>query len=185
MPIYVELFHGRSDPNADMNDWGEHGPVFGPLNWFHTTYLEHIRMGDDDDDDQELKLVGDMLYYDGMYYGDWSAFGEEVLNACRCVPDNHDETCLKRYLQKYDPAKAVPPAKPMSDSVVLKLSRNDAGQILDGIRERKQHWYDTVFSLQGATLAEGTITCECSDEREAQKIAEHYGRLVEQLEAQL
>lgn len=186
MPIYVKLFHGRNDPNQNMDDWGEQGPVFGPLDWFHTTYLNHIRMGDAENDDQELKLVGDMLYYDGMYYGDWSAFGEEEIMRCRCRPDNHDVNCLSRYLQKYDPAKATPPVEPQSDSVILKLARNDAGQILDGIRERKRQWDDTVLNFQGALQAEDdTVVCECSDEDEAQKIATHYGELIEQLEAQL
>lgn len=29
--IYVELFHGRKSAQEHMDNWGEPGPIFGPL----------------------------------------------------------------------------------------------------------------------------------------------------------
>ena len=76
--LYVKLYHGRIDPNQDMNDWGSDGPIFGPYDFFRTTYLCHIKMGLDSGDVHELYVVEDMIYYDGVYYGDWSVFPEEI-----------------------------------------------------------------------------------------------------------
>jgi len=73
------MFHGRTDPSQDMDDWGTDGPVFGPYNYAHTTYRYHIKLGKADGDYFELYCFEDMLYYDGIYYGDWSVFGIEVL----------------------------------------------------------------------------------------------------------
>ena len=76
--VYIRLFHGRTDPNQDMDDWGSDGPVFGPYQYVHTTYNCHLRLGKSDDSCDELQIVEpDMLYYDGVYYGDWSIFGED------------------------------------------------------------------------------------------------------------
>ena len=78
-----------------MNNWGENGPVFGPFPFFHMTYNCEIAFS------QEcghlLKIVDDLVYYDGMYYGDWSFFDEmDREHRCRLIP--------------FDPQKAIPPA---------------------------------------------------------------------------
>lgn len=75
---YLKLFHGRKEPKQDMEDWGEQGPVFGPFPFFHTTYGSEIKFGEG----LYLKIVGDCVYYDGWYYGDWSVFDG---------PHDHDE----------------------------------------------------------------------------------------------
>jgi hypothetical protein len=36
--LYIRLFHGRVDPEQDMDDWGSDGPIFGPYHFVHTTY---------------------------------------------------------------------------------------------------------------------------------------------------
>ncbi len=78
--IYIRLFHGRTDLSQDMNDWGTDGPIFGPYNYVHTTYNSFVRLGWQDGICDELHICGpDLLCYDGVYYGDWSVFGEEVL----------------------------------------------------------------------------------------------------------
>lgn len=232
MPVYVQLFHGRKAPDQDMADWGEPGPVF-VVDWFHVTYVNHIRMGNDGDDNMELNLVEDMLYYDGMYYGDWSVFSDSSVEI---------EAFRDRF-QMYDAAKAVVPARPPvpndkkrwieeeminaldagvfldpnnpelrayaergwereqaaqsksegvvqtvdedDDEVTIVLRRNDAGQVLDGIRARKEQWDNTVLNWRDALVGLDAVICESSSEEEAQKIAAHYGKLVEQLEAQL
>jgi hypothetical protein len=82
--LYLQLFHGRPDPRKAMENWGENGPVFGPYAYAHTTYASDIRMGglkaDYDDVDTLFISTNDLVYYDGMWYGDWSVFASEELN---------------------------------------------------------------------------------------------------------
>jgi len=96
--LYLELFHGRPDPAQEMEDWGEQGPVFGPLQYLHTTYAYHVEFMLKNGECGELWIIDDMIYYDGFWYGDWSVFdaGEE-----------HNEA-LKR-LQPYSEEKAQRP----------------------------------------------------------------------------
>lgn len=77
--MYLHLYHGRTDPTADMEDWGEEGPYFGPLKEVMITYLSAIRLVGLDGRDTEPLTTGsllgfydDMIYYSGVYYGDWS-----------------------------------------------------------------------------------------------------------------
>jgi hypothetical protein len=77
--LYIRLFHGRTHPDQEMDDWGSDGPVFGPYRYVHTTYRFHVKLGRPDDDCDELMCYEDMLYYDGVYYGDWSVFEESVI----------------------------------------------------------------------------------------------------------
>ena len=76
--LYIRLFHGRSDPAQDMDDWGTDGPVFGPYNFVHTTYKNYMRLNNLCNNYCELYLSEDLLFYDGMYYGDWSVISKEV-----------------------------------------------------------------------------------------------------------
>ena len=73
--VYIRLFHGRIDPNQQMDDWGTDGPVFGPYDFVHVTYGTDLKCGKADGTCDELYLHKDMVYYDGAYYGDWSVFG--------------------------------------------------------------------------------------------------------------
>lgn len=77
--IYIRLFHGRTDPTQDMDDWGTDGPVFGPYLFAHTTYGWDIKMEKPDGSCNELFVFQDMVYYSGVYYGDWTVFGLETL----------------------------------------------------------------------------------------------------------
>jgi hypothetical protein len=36
--LYLHLYHGRKDPDENLEDWGSEGPVIGPLAYVHTTY---------------------------------------------------------------------------------------------------------------------------------------------------
>lgn len=76
--LYIRLFHGRTNPNQDMDEWGSDGPVFGPYDFSHTTYALNLKLGKNDVCD-ELFCFEDMLFYDGTYYGDWTVFGLETL----------------------------------------------------------------------------------------------------------
>ena len=77
--LYLKLFHGRTDPTKQMDDWGADGPIFGPYNYIHTTYANHLKMGLDGDAVHKLYVMEDMIYYNGVYYGDWSVFPEQIL----------------------------------------------------------------------------------------------------------
>ena len=99
MKLYLTLFHGRTAPDQEMDDWGSQGPVFGPLSSCHTTYGTDVRLSylDATGDTCDLHITKDgLLYYDGIYYGDWSTF----------ISDKEEIT------SDYDPAKATLPREP-------------------------------------------------------------------------
>ncbi len=98
--LYIKLFHGRTDPAQDMDDWGSDGPIFGPYNYIHTTYTCSIKMGLDNGKVHDLYVMEDMVYYNGVYYGDWSVFPEEIY-----LKEN------QTLLQSYDSQKADLPKK--------------------------------------------------------------------------
>ncbi len=76
--MYLKLVHGRSHPGQEMNDWGEDGPVFGPLAVCHTTYgsdvkLEYMSTSPGEPEQVlELTVRDGLMYYGNMWYGDWS-----------------------------------------------------------------------------------------------------------------
>lgn len=89
--VYLELLHGRKRPSELLEDWGTDGPIFGPYPFIHTTYAATIRMGDLD----MLVIIKDLVYYNGIYYGDWTVTAS--------LPD--DESIRARHVQ-YDKTKA-------------------------------------------------------------------------------
>ena len=86
--LWLQLYHGRKNPDMEMDDWGESGPYFGPFDWMTSTYNSEFRFGKDAawvvSIGTPVTRVGDkayrapifiwddMIYYDGMFYGDWS-----------------------------------------------------------------------------------------------------------------
>jgi hypothetical protein len=105
--VYLELFHGRADPAQDMADWGDAGPVFGPFEGVHTTYAADSKLVITGDNCGALTVVDDLVYYAGLYYGDWAVMGADQLTLD-----------LQTRLQTFDQAQAVPPApQPVTDSV--------------------------------------------------------------------
>lgn len=92
--IYLHLWHGRCNPEQDMDDWGEDcRELFGPINHVGHTYNSTTQVAFGDDYQHEVWLseaiqkevlhelhhnvlasFDDMLYFDGMYYGDWTFF---------------------------------------------------------------------------------------------------------------
>jgi hypothetical protein len=70
--------HGRRSVDEKLKNWGLEGPWIGPLKWVHITYLSTINVCFIDgvvtepmDSSDPLHFVGDMLFYEGVYYGDW------------------------------------------------------------------------------------------------------------------
>lgn len=88
--LYIGCFHGRKTPDEELADWGAQGPVIGPLEYVHLTYMgdpkfEFASFEDaqryfhlDNEHNQtegNFDVVDGMLVVgDGMYYGDWTVF---------------------------------------------------------------------------------------------------------------
>jgi hypothetical protein len=68
----------------------------------------------------------------------------------------------------------------------LRLDSNDIGQIIDGLQSRAESWRQTAAYLEsGHAARDDFIAEECSDAHEANAIANHYERIVRELEIQL
>jgi hypothetical protein len=66
------------------------------------------------------------------------------------------------------------------------LEANDVGQLLDGLRLRAESWAKTADYLDSGFNPDDTFICvECRDAHEARCIAQHYERIIHQLEAQI
>ena len=83
--LYLGLFHGRRLSLEQMDDWGFDGPTIGPLKWCRTTYAFNIKIQFESSVDalnyfgvqQEqffLAMNGDLVAFDGLYYGDWTVY---------------------------------------------------------------------------------------------------------------
>jgi hypothetical protein len=98
--VALELFHGRSRPNEQLEGWGSQGPVF-LVRYVHVTYLCDIKLGiDEPAGDGDLHFIEDLIYYDEHYYGDWSVFPTALLD---------NEPDLKTRVARYDSRKATAP----------------------------------------------------------------------------
>ncbi len=70
---YVRLFHGRTEPNEELSDWGSDGPMIGPvgLTWTYGNLKLHMPGWDDF---EWLPEIHDLVLFDGIYYGDLDIF---------------------------------------------------------------------------------------------------------------
>ena len=68
MKIYVRLYHGRKTAEDHLDDWGANGPIIGPvgITWTYGSIKLH-----GEEDFSELIMINDLIYFDGMYYGDF------------------------------------------------------------------------------------------------------------------
>lgn len=112
--VYIHLFHGRKDPAEDLEDWGSDGPFLGPLDFVHFTYMNAPRLMRTHDEKgyplagDDPRLVedwfcqyDDLIYYDGVFYGDFSIHADA---------DDHART-FGRTPEQFDPNKAKLPEK--------------------------------------------------------------------------
>jgi len=73
--MYLRLYHGRTDPGQNMDDWGFVGPTFGPLSCYVHTYCCNFRIhGESDDRELWLDKYDDMIRWDGCFFGDMEVF---------------------------------------------------------------------------------------------------------------
>jgi hypothetical protein len=119
--VYLELFHGREGLEEQMDNWGAKGPVLGPFQWVHTTYCADWKIITLDGLDGGGMFVLDMLYYDHVYYGDWSVIAADLVQKT---------PALLARVQAYDDSKTkLPKCKrsqyPYSSvgDVIARLSR--------------------------------------------------------------
>lgn len=85
--LKLKLFHGHIHPCESLSDWGPDGPVFS-ARYVHTTYAQEIFI----DDGKSLRILYDMVYYDGWWYGDWTAYEDDG-----------------QHLDNFSQSKAIPP----------------------------------------------------------------------------
>jgi len=85
MGVWLRLFHGRDDPEADLEDWGYDGPLIGPLRYVHTTYANCVKYAfcyEEDarrfgmDPEGFIPMMNECLVFEDQYYGDWSVTSE-------------------------------------------------------------------------------------------------------------
>jgi hypothetical protein len=78
--MYVHLYHGRKDPDLDMENWGTVGSTLGPFQSVHIVYGSAIHMrGGHNGQDVWLwwkKEYQGCLLHEGIYYGDVSIFNK-------------------------------------------------------------------------------------------------------------
>lgn len=68
----------------------------------------------------------------------------------------------------------------------IELDGNDLGQLLDGLKVRADAWEKTSeFLLTGHSHDDSFICEECSNAHEAETIARHYRRIIQQIEQQM
>ena len=83
MALYLELYHGRKNPDENLEDWGSEGPIFGPYENIQITYGSHIKMHSAKkqgfDDLVWAGPEGDLAFYDDTYYGDIYILPEETV----------------------------------------------------------------------------------------------------------
>src|SRR5689334_8245814 len=107
--LAIELFHGRRTPNEHLQDWGEPGPIFLDME-AHLTYFSTLQLNQRSPDGWEvnhgfLDLKGDLIYYDGMYYGDLYTFLYDE-------DDRDHQTNFGPRIQTFDSKKAKIPEDP-------------------------------------------------------------------------
>jgi hypothetical protein len=74
----------------------------------------------------------------------------------------------------------------MGTTFHLTIDGFDLGQILDGLRCRQESWANTAIFLRDDYFADDSFVCEeCSDADEAQRIADHYQRIIRAIERQI
>lgn len=90
MSVYLHLYHGRKTVDESLEDWGFDGPLIGPLENLHVTYLTHLRatfssrdhknsffitcLPDerrDTDLEMDVPIKADCIHFNGEFFGDF------------------------------------------------------------------------------------------------------------------
>ena len=73
---------------------------------------------------------------------------------------------------------------PHDKEYVIRLGGLDLGQVIDGLETRATAWRLTATYLETGEAPDGFVIEECSDAEEAQRLAEHYERIIASLTVQ-
>jgi hypothetical protein len=101
MNLYLNLYHGRTDPNKDMDgEWGTNGPIIGPIqfSWTYGSMKIHDKNWDDFSFITERE---GMVFFDGVYYGDF----EIMIEATELIAKARDDN--DRVFLTYEEAKEI------------------------------------------------------------------------------
>ena len=82
--MYLKLYHGRTDPEATLGDWGTDGPEIGPLESVQGTYATELKLRFANPIDAVtfnldphfpcLEYANDLIHHQGVFYGDFQVF---------------------------------------------------------------------------------------------------------------
>lgn len=74
----------------------------------------------------------------------------------------------------------------MSKNLQIVLNQHDLGQLLDGLRIRAEAWSKTADYLESGFNPDDSFLCEeCSNPQEARHIAQHYEKIITNIEGQV
>lgn len=74
----------------------------------------------------------------------------------------------------------------MGKEFQINIDSLELGQILNGLRSRQKSWKNTALFLRDGFFPDDAFVCEeCSDPNEADKIADHYQRIITSIEQQV
>ena len=151
--VYIILFHGRNDAIEQMDDWGQQGPIFGPFDYVHTTYGSEIKLGKDN----ILAVVDDLVYYDGILYGDWSictlgmfdttehsriqAFDQNKANLASLVSESVGVRSLENAKKLWEEFGNIPITN--EEKITQTWNQFPKGTH----RENIWHWFEETFNL--------------------------------------
>jgi len=71
------------------------------------------------------------------------------------------------------------------DIAILKLPRNDIGQIIDALHIQRDNWRYTEAFLRNGTVDPDKAMQECSSPEEAQWLADYYEEIIQKIKAQI
>ena len=129
--IYIKLFNGRLSTEEELDGRGIEGPVFGPYPCFHTTFGDNLKF--DPTRGLCISLVENMVYYDGVYYSDWSVFTEREL-----VADGLD---VSGRFTVFDPLKANPMTDPKASTGYPRTLPDDP----ENMNEERASWVECAL----------------------------------------
>lgn len=95
--MYLKLYHGRKTADEALDNWGPDGPWVGPLKWFYCTHDEIYGIGFADGKEitdlssrfdvlPPILFEHQMIYLNGMYYGDWELVQLDNEEISRTIP---------------------------------------------------------------------------------------------------
>ena len=84
--LYINLIHGRKDPNQRLSNWGFDGPTLGPYTDILCTYCTDLRLIKINGEVDILDVYDNLVFYDKNYYGDWCISTEVPLGKTCCYP---------------------------------------------------------------------------------------------------